>query len=178
MTMWNKKLEKFFTLAIVSIALASCGQPTAPPKQAASAVRPDHDLVASVRAAGEQAGSAVEVKPLRDPAVDGFLRHAEEFERQDKIKEANAEIERALKLAPDAPELLQYQAELMIAARRYDQAEQLARRSFDIGPKVGSLCARNWQTIVETRRVAGDAASVDSARQQVGACRAVAPVRM
>ncbi len=162
-----------FTL--LTFALAACSPPPAV-KPAANV--PDHDLVAAIRAAGEQSGSAVEVQPLRDPAIDGFLRQAQALEREGRIADARAQIERALKLAPDAPDLLQYQAELLITEQRYTEAEPLARRSYEVGPKLGSLCARNWQTIVELRGLAQDPASVESAKVQLAGCKVPAPVRM
>ena len=67
---------------------------------------------------------------------------------------------------------------LAIAQGRYAEAEGLARKSYDLGPRVGSLCARNWQTVVELREAAGDAAGADSARAQLASCAVKAPVRM
>ncbi|HOV57821.1 MAG TPA: tetratricopeptide repeat protein [Rhodanobacteraceae bacterium] len=158
------------------LALAACGQAAppvkpAPPPQAGG-------MVHGIREAGRSMASAVEVQPLRDPAVEGFLRQAEALEAQNRYAEAMQQVDRALRLAPDAPELLQYRAELAIAQGRYAEAEGLARKSYDLGPRVGSLCARNWQTVVELREAAGDAAGADSARAQLASCAVKAPVRM
>ncbi|HET7299942.1 MAG TPA: tetratricopeptide repeat protein, partial [Oleiagrimonas sp.] len=78
----------------------------------------------------------------------------------------------------DAPDLLQDRAELAIRLGNYAKAEQLARRSYALGPKLGSLCARNWQTVLEMRRIADDAAGVQRARKALGECAKQGPVRM
>lgn len=154
-------------------ALAACGS-TTPPKTAP----PSRDMLVEIRAAGRAMQSAVEVQPLRDPAVDGFVKQAEALEGQGKPAEAAQQLERALKLVPDAPEILQYRAELAIAQGHYAEAEGYARKSYDLGPKLGSLCARNWQTVVELRYVAQDEPGADSARAQLATCVVKAPVRM
>ena len=137
----------------------------------AKGVRPDHDMVQAIRQAGASTASSVEVQPLRDPAVDGFLKQATDFEAAHNYNGAVGAVDHALKLAPDAPEILQLKAELLIALHRYADAEALARKSFELGPRLGSLCARNWQTVIETRRAAKDEVSAESARTQLAACK-------
>ena len=59
--------------AAACLVLAACTQPAAPIAQ-----RPDRDptaAVTAIRAAGAKLESSVEVKPLRDPAVDGLLEY-------------------------------------------------------------------------------------------------------
>jgi tetratricopeptide (TPR) repeat protein len=133
--------------------------------------RPDRDAVKEIRDAGRSTASSVEVAPLRDPAVDGFLKQAADLEAGRKFAEAVTAIDRALKLAPDAPEILQLKAELLIALRKFPDAEALARKSFELGPKLGSLCARNWATVIESRRAAKDEASATSAKAQLANCK-------
>lgn len=56
-----------------------------------------------------------------------------------------------MKLAPDSPDLLQDRAEVAVRLKNFSDAEKLARQSWSLGPKLGTLCARNWQTMVEVR---------------------------
>ncbi|HJU39884.1 MAG TPA: tetratricopeptide repeat protein [Tahibacter sp.] len=154
------------------LALAACGSKPAP--QAPAPAKAERDYITEIRAAGYSSTSAVEVQPLRDPAVDGFLKQAADLEAQHKYADAATAVDRALKLAPDAPEILQLKAELLMPLGKFADAEALARKSYEVGPKLGALCARNWQTVVETRRIANDTASVESAKGQLSACR-VAP---
>jgi hypothetical protein len=172
---------KFFRLAIAaaacSLLLAACSQPAPPAKAAA---KPDRDPVAAVtaiRAAGAKVDSALEVKPLRDPAVDGLLKQARDLEAQAQPAQALDALRRAEKIAGPAPDILQFEAELLIQTRDWREAGEIAQKAYDSGPKVGAICARNQQTLVEVRSALGDAAGAAQAQQMVGACRQAAPAR-
>ena len=155
--------------------LAGCAQPSAPAK---SGIRPDAaSAVAAIRAAATQFDSSVEVQPLRDPAVEGWLRQAHEHEAQQRVPQALETLGRALKLTPNAPDLLQYQAELLIENGDWKAAAAAAQKSYDLGPKVGALCARNLQTLVEVRSALHADAGAQQARQQLSSCRVPAPAR-
>lgn len=161
------------------LALAGCTPP--PPAPAVKPTTATVDPVAAVRAiraAGEGLDSAVQVQPLRDPAIDGFLSKAHAAEAAKDYAGAIAAANSALKLAPDAPDILQYLAELEIARGSWLPAEQTAIKSFTLGPKVGSLCARNWQTVVEARTALNDPATVAQARQRLKECRVAPRLRM
>jgi len=167
------------TIAVAGLfALAACAQPSAPSKAATKAPVQDHDPVGAIRAAGMGMDSSVQVQPLRDPAIEGFLNQAHAAETAKNFDAAAEATARALKLAPDAPDLLQYQAEVEILRGNWKQAEDLAIKSFTLGPKVGSLCARNWQTVVEARIAMNDAATQAQAKQRLKECRVAPPVRM
>jgi len=161
------------------LALSSCTQPSAPAK---SATKPtlvqDHDPVGAIRAAGMGMDSAVQVQPLRDPAIEGYLKQAHEAETAKNFDAAASATANALKLAPDAPDLLQYQAEVEVLRGQWKEAEDLAIKSWTLGPKVGSLCARNWQTVVEARIALNDPATQAQAKQRIKDCRVAPPVRM
>ena len=168
------------TLAVAGLlVLGACTQPSAPSKVATKAPVLDHDPVGAIRAAGmSMDSSAVQVQPLRDPAIEGFLNQAHAAETAKNFDAAADATARALKLAPDAPDLLQYQAEVEILRGHWKQAEDLAIKSFTLGPKLGSLCARNWQTVVEARIAMNDAATEAQAKQRLKECRVAPPVRM
>lgn len=170
-----------FALAGTALAvlLASCSSnaPIAP----AAVTRPDPDREAAVRAIRaivDDADAALQVTPLRDPAVEGFLRQADEAERQRRYDEAFAAIGRARKLAPDAPDLIQHEAEIEFLRGNTVQAEKLAWESFRKGPQVGVLCARNWQTSVEARKVFDDPAYRATAEANRDKCKVKRPVRL
>lgn len=172
---------KFLPSFLVPIAcgtlLAACSQPAPPAKVAA---KPDRDPTASVtaiRAAGAKLDSALEVKPLRDPAVDGLLKEARDFEAQGQPAQALDSVRRAEKIAGSAPDILQFEAELLVEMREWRQAGDVAQKAYDAGPKVGALCARNQQTLVEVRSALGDAAGAQQAQVQVAACKQAPPPR-
>lgn len=161
--------------ALMLIAVAGCSQPAPPAKQS---VKPDRNAVAEIRATGAAFESAVEVHPLRDAAIDGLVEQARRDETAGRYDTAVAAVEEARTIAPDAPELLQYLAELEVLRGNWRRAEQLAMESFRLGPKNGGLCARNWQTVIEARIVFEDPATRASAEKNLANCRIAPPVRM
>jgi tetratricopeptide (TPR) repeat protein len=167
-------------LSILAVfALTACTQSAPPSSVVKPAAKVDPaNAVNAIRAAGVGLDSAVQVHPLRDPAIDGFLKKANEAETRNEFAAAIESANKALKLAPDAPEILQTLAELETARGNWQQADQWAMKSFDLGPKIGSLCARNWQTVVEARTALGDAASAAQAAVRVKDCRVPPRLRM
>lgn len=159
------------------LALAACSAPPSTPQKAKVEV-PQRDLVAEVRAAGVEAQDALDVQPLRDPAISDLRAAATEHERARRFDEADASLEAALKIAPGDPELWQLRAEIALFRQQYQQAEQLASSSFARGPKLGGLCRRNWTTVRLSREMRGDAAGAASAGAQLGRCTVEPPVRM
>ena len=87
-------------------------------------------------------------------------------------------LAQAAVLTPEDPDLLQWQAELALVARDWSQAERLATRSFDKGPKLGGLCRRNWTTLQLAAQARGNAAQAMQARQRVAGCTVAPPIRM
>ncbi len=162
-----------------ALVLGACSSPK--PSAPAAAVRPDPDRVAAIRTirgfdAGEDA--ALQVTPLREPAVEGFLKQAEQAEREQRYDDAFKAITRARALAPDAPDLLQLEAEIEFLRGNTVQAEKLAFESFQKGPQLGSLCGRNWQTIVEARTIFKDDGYRATAESKRDACKVKRPVRL
>ena len=162
-----------------TLALAACAQPSAPSASVKPTIAVDPAAaVRAIRAAGEGLDSAVQVHPLRDPSIEGFLTKAHAAEAAHDLAAAVAAAQSGLKLAPDAPDILQYLAELDIAHSDWLQADALATRSFALGPKIGSLCARNWQTVVEARTAMDDAATASQAKLRLKECRVPPRLRM
>jgi len=165
----------YFSASLAVALLGGCAQPGAPAK---SSVRPDAvSAVAAIRSAGQQFESSVEVHPLRDPAVDGLVQQAQQLETQQQPGQALGVVRKALAIAPNAPDLLQFQAELAIEAGDWKQATASAQKSYDLGPKVGGLCARNLETLARTRSATGDDQGAASAREQLSSCKVPAPSR-
>lgn len=154
-------------LLLVSVAGCSLFSRKAPEQKPAPSSR---DMVAAIRAAGAEDNSVIEVKPLRDPAVATLVDAAQQDEQTGDYTEAAEKLDQALQIAPDSPDLLQDRAELAVRLGDFTRAEQLARKSWSLGPRLGSLCARNWQTIVETHLRADDQAGADAARKWVQQC--------
>ena len=154
--------------AAVALLLAACTMPA--PVTTPAPPRPNYDLVAAIRAAGDREKSVIDVAPLRDPGVTALQEAAQHDDRTGRYGDAAAKLDQALRLSPDSPDLLQDRAEMAVRLHDYVGAEKFAHRSWSIGPQLGPLCARNWQTIVEMRLQADDAAGASSARKQEQQC--------
>ncbi len=171
------KLARLLVAFGLTALLSACAHTGAPPPEQA----PTLDRTAALRAirdAGRDMDSAVQVQPLRDAAIDGYAQQSREAEARNDYAGAALLLEKALKLAPDAPDLLQSRAEIDIALGDFVAAEKNALQSFKLGPRVGSLCARNWQTVAQARTGMGDAATAQQAGLRLKECRVAAPVRM
>lgn len=162
----------------MALALVACSSGAPPAAKGRAAAKSDvATQVAAVRAAGVN-GNELEVQPLRDPQVEDLRIQAEAQEALRELKQANATLDRALALAPDDPDLLQWKAELALLGKAWVAAEQWANQSFEKGPRLGGLCRRNWTTIAYARQGRGDPAGAATARRQVASCTVAPPVRM
>ena len=61
--------------------------------------------------------------------------------------------------------------------RAEDAAAAAAQKSFDLGPKVGALCAKNLQTLIEAGNAQANQAMMTDAKQKMIGCKVPAPNR-
>ena len=120
----------------------------------------------------------VQVFPLQNPAVKELLAKAGVAEDDGRYDDAALLLERALRIQPRDPELLQQMAEVQLRQRDYEQALNFAVRSYDSGPRVGEICARNWHTIGLARERLGDSSGSRDAEQRAGQCMSKPPDRL
>lgn len=132
---------------------------------------------AEMREQATQQGT-IEIKPLQDPAVLALYQQAQEYEKVGKTRWAVQRVRQAMAIAPNHPELLQYLAELMLNESEYDRALAYANDSWRKGPKVGSLCSRNWLTIAHVYQQKKQAESQQHALDQAKLCHPKRPKRM
>ena len=163
-------LGKGFSLLLATGLLAGCGMFATTPPPDTRPPLPTYDQVAAIRAAGDREKSIIDVSPLRDPGITSLQDAAQRDEQAGKYADAAAKLDQALKLNPDSPDLLQERAEMAVRLKDFSAAEKLAHKSWSLGPRLGPLCARNWQTIVEMRLQARDANGAATARKWVGQC--------
>ncbi|HEX5960238.1 MAG TPA: tetratricopeptide repeat protein [Rhodanobacteraceae bacterium] len=162
--------------AALTAILAGCSHPPLPP--VGTGQHSPTAMVEAIRAARAADTSVVQVTPLRDPAVAGYLDGARADEGAGKYQDALDKLDAALKLSPDAPDILQFRAEVEILLRDYPAADADARRSYALGSRVGGLCASNWQTVLEIAEVKDDPAGTAFARNGREQCHKPGPVRM
>lgn len=171
MLFFPKPVSALLLMAAMA-SLGACGlfqhQPTPPVTPVVA--KPAYDQVAAIRAAGVREQSVISVNPLVDPGVSGLQTAAKADENAGRYAAAAAKLDQAMQLSPQSPDLLQDRAEMAVRLKDYPTAERLAHESWSLGPKLGPLCARNWQTIVEMRLQANDAVAAASARKWLQQC--------
>jgi len=135
----------------------------------------EREVNARVRAPASKDSAGVQVYPLQNPAVVELSNDARAAEQAGDLGQATVLLERALRIQPRDPELLQHMAEVQLQQREYQQALNFAVRSYDTGPRVGELCARNWRTISVARDHLGDAAGAREAVSRAEVCMVTRP---
>jgi len=173
-----RRKSKFVVTWLCAAVLTACSQPPAPPQQVKAPPPPARDLVAEVRAAAADAGDVIDIQPLRDGTIEDLLHTAQRAEAAQDWRAAARALQQALELNPNDPEVLQRHAEARLALREVDDAEMLAARSYEIGPKLGALCRRNWTLLRIAREERGDAEGAAAAAEQLSRCVVEPPVRM
>jgi tetratricopeptide (TPR) repeat protein len=107
-----------------------------------------------------------------------LLADAGAAESAGDYNQASILLERALRIQPRDPEILQNMAEVQLHVRDYEQALNFAVRSYDIGPRVGEICSRNWRTISVAREHMGDHTGSSEALQKASSCMNTRPERL
>ena len=163
---------RYALVALFTSLLAACaGAP--PPPRAGGPSSPDVD--SQVRQPAHEQSSGVQVYPLQNPAVKSLLAEAKEAEAAGDFNRAAVALERALRIQPRDPELLQQMAEVQLQKKDYEQALSFATRSYDSGSRVGEICSRNWHTISVARENTGDSSGATQAKQRAGQCMNAKP---
>lgn len=143
-----------FLTFTASLMLASCATTTTPwpPTSGDSG----NEVDSRVREPAKQDSEGIQVFPLQNPAVKELLADAGTAESDGDYGQATTLLERALRIQPRDPEILQSLAEVQLQVQDYGQALSFATRSYDLGPRVGEICSRNWHTISVCRERLGD----------------------
>ena len=157
--------------ALLTVLLAACAG-TAPAPNGQEVVED------RVRQPARQDSAGVQVFPLQNPAVKELLADAGAAESSGNYDQAVMLLERALRIQPNDPEILQNMAEVQLQVSDYEQALHFASRSYDIGPRVGEICSRNWRTISVAREYLGDTAGSIEAERKASACMNTRPERL
>ncbi len=148
--------------------LTACSyQPTSPVEE--------DEVEARVRAPASEESAGVQVYSLQNPAVKQLTAQAFEAERSGQFDQAGSYLERALRIDPEDPQLLQHMAEVQLQKMEYQQALNFAIRSYDTGPRVGEICSRNWRTIGVAREHLRDEQGARSAEKKARQCMNTKP---
>ena len=153
---------------LASCLLAACATSTSPQTNRISV----DAMLSRIHQAAARDQSAIHVVPLRAPGVQVLQQQAASATIKGDLDTAEDRLKQALQLEPGSPPLLQAQAELALREHRWKHAEQKAIASWKRGPRVGPLCARNWQTVIEVRHLQDDAPGVSTAAKWLKRCHA------
>lgn len=143
---------------------------------ACSSQPPSPDVVNTrVRTPASQDSEGVQVYSLQNPAVIQLTAQAMDAEKAGNLDEAGAYLERALRIQPRDPQLLQHMAEIKLQKEDWRQALSFAERSYDIGPRVGEICSRNWRTISVAKEHLNDSNGASDAERRATQCMNTRP---
>ena len=156
--------------ALLAVFLGACASSPGP-----STPR-EPEVEARVREPARQDSEGIQVFPLQNPAVKELLADASSAEKTGDYGQAASYLERALRIQPRDPEILQSMAEVQLQMRDYEQALNFASRSYDIGPRVGEICSRNWRTISVSREHLGDRPGSVEAEKKATVCMNTKPM--
>ncbi len=135
----------------------------------------DREINARVREPASEESEGVQVYSLQNPAVKQLTAQAEGAERAGDLDQAGSYLERALRIQPRDPQVLQHMAEIKLQKEDYQQALNFAVRSYDSGPRVGEICSRNWRTISVAREHLQDANGANDAEARATQCMNTRP---
>ena len=135
----------------------------------------DSEVDTRVRAPASKDSEGVQVYSLQNPAVKQLTAQAQGAERAGDLDRAGGYLERALRIDPRDPQLLQHMAEIKLQKQDYQQALNFAVRSYDTGPRVGEICSRNWRTISVAREHLKDIDGASDAEARASQCMNTRP---
>ncbi len=135
----------------------------------------EREVNARVRAPASEDSAGVQVYSLQNPAVKQLTAQAQGAERAGDLDQAGSYLERALRIQPRDPQVLQHMAEIKLQKEDYQQALNFAVRSYDSGPRVGEICSRNWRTISVAREHLRDANGASDAEARAKQCMNTRP---
>jgi uncharacterized protein HemY len=115
---------------------------------------------------------------IPDEALLDLREQAEQAQSVGDYRRTQDLLDQALKLNAKDPEALQMLAELAILQKSWLNAEHMALRSFQSGPKLGDLCRRNWLTVHYAQVAQGLPVVAHQLAKNLNACTIVPPVRM
>ena len=153
---------------LIPLLLAACSSHSPAPVE-------DVEIDTRVRTPASEDSAGVQVYSLQNPAVKQLTAQAEGAERAGDLDQASGYLERALRIQPRDPQLLQQMAELKLQNGDYQQALSFAVRSYDIGPRVGEICSRNWRTISVAREHLQDSNGANEAASRAMQCMNTRP---
>lgn len=134
-------------------------------------------LADQIRGVGHDSEQGLQIFGLRNPIVTDLMEQALAAERNRAYQRSAMLLNEALMIEPDAPDILQQLAEVMIEQGKWADARTLALRSLELGPKLGHLCKRNYRALSVAYEQLNDRYEADKAWARVALCERSRPER-
>ena len=138
----------------------------------------DKEIDSRVREPASEDSAGVQVYSLQNPAVKELTAQALDAENAGELDQASGYLERALRIEPRDPQILQHMAEIKLQKEDYQQALNFAVKSYEIGPRVGEICSRNWRTISVAREHLNDRNGASDAELRASRCMNTRPKKL
>ncbi|MBK8285931.1 MAG: hypothetical protein IPK97_14265 [Ahniella sp.] len=164
------KRLRWSLLWVTVLVLAACKTMEPPPPPPPPPEPPKRDWLSEIRTEAAQAELRGGAFPLADADVLSLRKRAERLERERQFAEAERLLAEALTLMAEDPALWQQRAELALAQRRFNEAEEHARKAESLGIDFGELCVRIRLTQAAAREEATDITTAQTLREKARAC--------
>lgn len=148
-------------------AIASGDHPSTPISVDSGSSQPLFDTPAPVQA--ETAPVVASAARVPDAPVQALLNTAQQQRAQGDLNGAASSLERALRIAPQEPQVLYRLSEIRLMQGDLAQAEQLAQRGLSYSSGRPALQAGLWDLIAEAREKQGNTQGAAEARQKARA---------
>lgn len=168
MSIFKPALRVLLLSLLCPLMFSACSSQSPAPEQ-------EPEINTRVRAPASEESAGVQVYSLQNPAVKQLTAQAEGAEKAGDLDQATGYLERALRIEPQDPQLLQHMAEIKLQKQDYQQALNFAVRSYDSGPRVGEICSRNWRTISVAREHLQDINGSNDAEARATQCMNTRP---
>ncbi|MGF1548090.1 MAG: tetratricopeptide repeat protein [Thiotrichales bacterium] len=116
--------------------------------------------------ADDAAVVAPQASAPRNPVVVSMLSAADQYQQSGDLERASSSVERGLRVAPRDAHLWQRLARIRLQQGRYQQAEEMAKKSSSLAQGDRGLVAQNWLVIAEARGRLGDTSGATDARNR------------
>ena len=161
---------RLFGVILIPLLLAACaGQPPVPVE--------DDEVDTRVRTPASEDSAGVQVYSLQNPAVKELTAQAVvpsapvSWTRPAVTLSGQCESNRGIRNCYNK------WRKSSCKNQDYQQALNFAERSYDIGPRVGEICSRNWRTISVAREHLDDASGANDAEKRASRCMNTRPKR-
>lgn len=135
-------------------------QPTYAPNNTAAPMIPGQNTNVAAATAG---AATYKASQNQTGAVQSLLDEANSAVKAGQLEKAATALNRAVRLEPNNASIWYDLAQIRLHQGKYEQSEQLAKKSIDFAKGNQELMNKNWRVISSSRKARGDSAGSDEA---------------